>query len=250
MQTKIEMKNAYITYHVNLERKRSIKEWVISKIKSVSWKSQKSTKVHALSDINLTFDHGEKVGVIGLNGAGKSTMLKLISGLIKPTQGTINVEGAVQPLIEIGAGFNHEFTGRENIYLNGAMLGFSKKEIQAFEEDIIEFAELEDSIDMPVKYYSSGMTARLAFSIATNVKPEILVMDEMLSAGDFSFIDKAKNRMSNLVDNAKILVIVSHNLGLVENLCTRAIVLKKGSVVFDGNPKEAVRYYRANSTRR
>jgi len=167
-----------------------------------------------------------------------------MSGLIRPSSGSIQVTGKISPLLSIGAGFNNEFTGRENIYFNGAMLGFKKREIKEFERSVIDFSELEDAIDMPVKYYSSGMVARLAFSIATTIKPEILVLDEMLSAGDVSFVDKARGRMMDLVDNAKMLIIVSHNLSLVQDLCTRAVMLDKGEIVYEGTPAETVAFYK------
>jgi ABC-type polysaccharide/polyol phosphate transport system ATPase subunit len=187
------------------------------------------------------------LGVIGLNGAGKSTLLKMLARLLVPTAGEIEVTGSVQPLIELGAGFNLEFSGRENIYLNGAMLGFSKREMKEKEQEIIDFTELKDFIDVPVKYYSSGMVVRLAFTIATIVKPEILILDEMLSAGDLQFIEKAQNRMKQLLDESKILVLVSHNLALIESLSNRVIVLEKGRIVFDGSPSVGVKYYTALS---
>ena len=199
--------------------------------------------MYALRDINLRIQSGERLGIIGLNGAGKSTLLKVISRLLTPSSGKITIQGMVQPLIELGAGFNYEFSGRENIYLNGAMLGFSKKSIQEKEQQIISFTELGQYIDVPVKYYSTGMLMRLAFTIATQVSPEILLLDEMLSAGDIEFIQKAKDRIDRLLNVAKIVIIVSHDLGLIQSLATRAILLDKGNILFDGDTKSAIELY-------
>jgi len=248
METKIEIQNASVTYRVQMEKTTSLKEWAVNKVTGKKWVAKEVKEVQALNNINLTINHGERLGIIGLNGAGKSTLLKLIAGLVHPTEGSIQVTGTVQPLIEIGAGFNFEFTGRENIYFNGAMLGFSKKEIKQFEQEVVDFSELGDSIDMPVKYYSSGMVARLAFSIATNIKPEILVLDEMLSAGDINFVGKARERMSSLIDSAKLMVIVSHDLNLVRELCTSVLILVDGRVSLHGPSKEMTDLYLAGSS--
>ncbi|WP_415062049.1 ABC transporter ATP-binding protein [Bdellovibrio sp.] len=241
----IELNNVGLKYDLYYDKTTNLKEFLINFLKRKRTNLPlKENKLAALSNINLHLKEGDRVGIIGPNGAGKSTLLKIISGVLHPTSGTINVKGNIQPLIEVGAGFNPEFSGRENIYLNGYMLGFSKKQITRKEKEIIEFSELGEFIDVPIKYYSSGMSVRLAFAIATSIEPEILVFDEMLSAGDLHFMEKAKKRMNTLLEMAKILVFVSHDLKLVENLCKEVIVVSKGQIVFRGRPDEAIEYYR------
>jgi lipopolysaccharide transport system ATP-binding protein len=241
----IELKNVGLMYDLYYDKTSNLKEFLINLLK---WKKakvpQNEKTLAALSNINLHLKEGDRIGIIGPNGAGKSTLLKVISGVLHPTSGTINIEGNIQPLIEVGAGFNPEFSGRENIYLNGYMLGFTKKQISVKVKEIIEFSELEKFIDVPIKYYSSGMSVRLAFAIATSIEPEILVFDEMLSAGDIHFMAKAKKRMSSLLEMAKILVFVSHDLELVQNICREVIVVNKGQIVYRGKPDEAIEYYK------
>ena len=241
----IELKNVGLMYDLYYDKTSNLKEFLINLLK---WKKakvpQNEKTLAALSNINLHLKEGDRIGIIGPNGAGKSTLLKVISGVLHPTSGTINIEGNIQPLIEVGAGFNPEFSGRENIYLNGYMLGFTKKQISVKVKEIIEFSELEKFIDVPIKYYSSGMSVRLAFAIATSIEPEILVFDEMLSAGDIHFMAKAKKRMNSLLEMAKILVFVSHDLELVQNICREVIVVNKGQIVYRGQPDEAIEYYK------
>ncbi|MEM4313072.1 MAG: ABC transporter ATP-binding protein [Thermoplasmata archaeon] len=239
----IEFKNVSLIYDLYYDKTTTLKEYIVNLIHRRKYVEIKREKLYALKNISMTISHGERVGIIGPNGAGKSTMLKIIAGLLEPSEGEIKIKGNVQPLIEIGAGFNPEFTGRENIYLNGAMLGFTKKEIREKEEEIIEFTELGRFIDIPVKYYSSGMALRLAFTIATIIRPEILIMDEMLSAGDMEFMQKAKERMDKILSSAKILILVSHDLGLIKSLTNRVIVLNKGEILFDGNTDDAIEFY-------
>lgn len=203
-------------------------------------------RFEALKNINLVINDGDRIGIIGSNGAGKSSLLKIICGILSPTSGKVSVIGNIQPLIEVGAGFNPEFSGRENIFINGYMLGFSKKQIQEKEQEIIEFAELAEFIDVPIKYYSSGMSVRLAFAVATSIEPEILVFDEMLSAGDMRFMQKAKARMDSLLEKARILVCVSHDFDLIEKVCEKVFVLNKGQFVFVGSAQEAIHYYKQN----
>lgn len=190
----------------------------------------------AVKDFSLHIVSGERVGIVGHNGAGKSTLLKTLCRIYEPTTGTIAVRGRIAPLLEIGAGFHPEFTGRENIYLNGAILGYSKREIRAIEHEVIAFAELEEFIDTPVKYYSTGMYMRLAFSLATSMQPDILVLDELFAGGDSSFIVKAKARMHQLIDRASIMIMVSHDANLVRSLCNRVIWMDHGKIVADGAP--------------
>ncbi len=239
----VEFKHASLIYDLYYDKTNTLKEYMVNLVHRRKYVDVGKDKLYALKDINLKINHGERLGIIGLNGSGKSTMLKLIAGLLKPSQGDLEVAGNVQPLIEIGAGFNLEFSGRENIYLNGAMLGFNKKQIKEKEKEIIEFTELEKFIDVPVKYYSSGMSLRLAFTIATIIRPEILVMDEMLSAGDLEFMQKAKERMDQILTTAKILIIVSHDMGLIRSLARRVIVLQKGEILFDGDTEDAIEFY-------
>ncbi len=200
----------------------------------------------ALKNLNLSFSGGDRVGIIGLNGAGKSTLLKMIVGIYPPQHGAIHVRGKVTPLIELGTGFDHELSGRENIYLNGALLGRSYKQMRAMEDAIIEFSDLEEKIDMPIKYYSSGMMGRLAFSIGTIMEPEILLVDEVFSTGDAQFVQKARVRMEQLISKSSVVVIVSHSMEHIIQFCNRVIVLDKGVVVGDGDPVDMVNYYRLN----
>lgn len=241
--TSITLKNVSLAYELHYDQTSDLKEYLINLVTRRKYVHKSKDTHMALDGINLSIGEGERVGIIGLNGAGKSTLLKVISGILKPTQGDIIVNGAVQPLIEIGAGFNPDFTGRENIYLNSYMLGYTKAQVTKFENEIIEFADLGQFIDTPIKYYSSGMSVRLAFSIATIVNPEILVFDEMLSAGDAVFIEKAKKRVDTLINKAKIMVLVSHDLGLVKSLCTRCLIVKHGHIIFDGTPEKAIETY-------
>ncbi len=242
-ETSIKFENVNLTYDLYLDKTNNLKEFLINRILRRKPVSKAMEKVEALKNISIEFKQGERVGIIGRNGAGKSTMLKVISGIYKPTSGRVIVNGTIQPLIEIGAGFDYEFTGRENIYLNGYMLGFNKEQIHAKEAEIVQFAELGEFIDVPVKYYSSGMVVRLAFTIATSIDPEILAFDEMLAAGDIEFINKAKARMDQLINKAKMLVLVSHDLDMVKSLCTRVLVFHHGNILFDGPPQEAINFY-------
>jgi ABC-type polysaccharide/polyol phosphate transport system ATPase subunit len=242
--TYIRIENLSLVYDLYYDKTNTLKEFFVNKITRKKYVDKQKVKLNALDNISFNIEHGERLGVIGLNGAGKSTLLKVLSGILKPTSGKLEILGKVQPLIEVGAGFNPEFSGRENIYLNGAMLGFNKKQIKEKEEEIIEFSELRDFIDVPVKYYSSGMSVRLGFTVATIIQPEILLMDEMLSAGDVSFISKAKRRLNELLNIAKILVLVSHDLDLILKLTPRSIVLDHGKIIFDGNTEQAISYYK------
>jgi ABC-type polysaccharide/polyol phosphate transport system ATPase subunit len=239
----IEFRDASVVYNMYYDKTTTLKEYIVNLLHGRKYEAGGRDTLAALNGISLRIGHGERLGVIGLNGSGKSTFLKVIAGLLEPTGGKVSITGTVQPLIEVGAGFHPEFSGRENIYLNGAMLGFTKKQIRAKEGEIVEFTELGHFIDLPVKYYSSGMSMRLAFTIATMIEPEILVLDEMLSAGDIAFLSKAKDRIERLLSVAKILVIVSHDLDLIGSLARRTIVLHHGEVLFDGETSEAIKFY-------
>ncbi|MEO0067070.1 MAG: hypothetical protein RJB63_195 [Actinomycetota bacterium] len=199
--------------------------------------------VKALENISFEFSDGERVGLLGHNGAGKSTLLRALSGVYAPSSGTALIQGEVGSLIDLSLGINPEATGRENIYIRGALLGLPKSEIAALYESIVEFSELGDFIEMPVRTYSSGMHLRLAFAVSTVVRPEILLMDEWLSVGDESFKHKAEARLAEVVDSTKILVIATHSRDLLETTCTRAIWLEHGQIKMDGPAKEVARAY-------
>jgi ABC-type polysaccharide/polyol phosphate transport system ATPase subunit len=197
----------------------------------------------ALHDITLKINPGDRVGLIGLNGAGKSTLLKTISGIYRPHQGKISINGRITPLMELGAGFDPEQTGRKNIYLNGALLGFSPAEMQEKEREISEFSELDDFLDLPVKYYSSGMYGRLAFSIAAATEPEILMIDEVFATGDGHFVEKSNQRIQQMVEKSSILIVVSHAIGQIRRLCNRVIFLDHGNIINDGAPDVVIDQY-------
>ena len=200
----------------------------------------------ALQNVSFSIKEGERVGIIGRNGAGKSTLLRTICRIYEPGTGNVSVNGRIAPLLEIGAGFHPEFTGRENIYFNGAILGYTKEQLLDIEDEVVSFAELEEFIDTPVKYYSTGMYMRLAFSLATTVNPDILILDELFAGGDAAFVSKAKARMHALIENAKIVIMVSHDHLLVESLCNRVLWLDHGKLIADGTPNVVVERYLEN----
>jgi ABC-type polysaccharide/polyol phosphate transport system ATPase subunit len=202
----------------------------------------------ALRNVDLRIDAGERVGIVGSNGAGKSSLLRVISRIYPPTSGTVRVRGSVAPLIEMGAGFNVELSGRDNIRLNGAMLGFSRREMDAKAPGIWDFTGLGEFQDLPLKYYSSGMYSRLAFAIATEIEPDILLLDESLNAGDAAFMAKAKARIRGLLDRSNVVVIVSHDMNALRDLCTRGVRLTKGRVTDDGPIDEVIDRYLAETT--
>jgi ABC-type polysaccharide/polyol phosphate transport system ATPase subunit len=224
----------------------SIKEWFLDAVSLKKQPRQTQLKFNALDNLTLNVSCGEVLGIIGLNGAGKSTLLKTISGIYVPQTGTVEVIGASTPLIELGTSFDIQLTGRENILVNWVMLGRPIALLRDLEDEIIAFAELEEFIDMPVKYYSSGMVARLAFSIATAIRPEILLIDEVFSTGDERFVEKAINRMVDLIDSANLVLFVSHNLKMVKQICNRAIVMHKGAIVGDGTTADMIPFYLQN----
>jgi len=198
----------------------------------------------ALKDVTFSTNEGEIVGIIGPNGAGKTTLCQVLSGILRADSGQVSVRGEITALLTLGAGFNIQLSGRDNIYLNGMMLGITKKKLRALYADIVAFAELGKFIDEPVKHYSSGMRSRLAFSIAAAVKPDIFIVDEVLSVGDAAFYERASVKIQELITQAKVVLVVTHNLNFVEKVCTRAIWLDKGMIQFDGDPREAIVRYR------
>lgn len=199
---------------------------------------------YALNHVSFRVKRGETVGIIGTNGSGKSTMLKLITGVLTPTAGSIRVDGRISALLELGAGFNMEYTGIENVYLNGAMIGFTKEEIDARLDYIISFADIGDYINQPVKSYSSGMFVRLAFAVAINIDPEILIVDEALSVGDVFFQSKCYRKFEEFRRAGKTILFVSHDLSAISRYCDRAILLNQGDLIYDGTPKEAIDLYK------
>ena len=191
--------------------------------------------IYALRDINLEIERGEAVALIGVNGSGKSTLLKVIAGVLHPTTGSVQVHGSIAPMIELGAGFDPELTARENIFLNGAVLGHGRKFMEAHFQSIVDFAELWDFVDVPVKNFSSGMVARLGFAIATEIKADVLIVDEVLSVGDFRFQEKCKKRMEEMMSGGTTLLFVSHSTKQVRQLCKKAVWLKKGQIQMMGD---------------
>ena len=218
-------------FNLSKEKVDSLKDYVIKMLK----KEIHYNEFWALKNISFTVEKGDRVGILGLNGAGKSTLLKVISGVFKPTEGTVNKSGKIVPLLELGAGFDPQYTGTENIFLYGAMLGYSKKFIQEKYDEIVKFSELEKFMDVPVKNYSSGMKSRLGFSIATVVEPKILILDEVLSVGDAKFRKKSENKIMSMFDSGVTVLFVSHSLDQVKRLCNKAMILEKGKLIAYGD---------------
>lgn len=245
MESKIEIKDLSLAFRLYHDKGSSLKESFASLFKKN--KKSKYSEFMALNEVSLTIKHGDRIGIVGHNGAGKSTLLKTICGIYEPTVGAVNVSGSIAPLLEIGAGFNIELSGRQNIYLNGAILGYSKSRLKEIESEIIEFTGLEEFIDTPVKYYSTGMYMRLAFSIATAVHPDILILDELFAGGDAEFIDKALIRMHEFINKSSIMVFVSHQPDLLLKLCNRVVWLDHGKILMDGDPSDVINKYLSNT---
>jgi len=245
MKAQIRLENVNLNFRTYRNPSPALKERVLGLLSGRA-PVDDSFDLHALKDVSLTIESGDRVGIIGLNGAGKSTLLKTIVGIYTPSSGAVRVDGQVTPLIEMGTGFDLEMSGRENIYLIGALLTRSPKEMRAREHQIIEFSGLSEFMDMPIKYYSSGMLGRLAFSIGTMVDPEILLVDEVFAAGDALFVDRARERMLALFDSSHIVVMVSHEMAQIESCCNRVIVMHAGAIVADGPPGEMIEYYHRN----
>lgn len=238
----IRIKNVTMKFNLGIEA-TSFKETFIALFDKKRRVSKEKNEFYALKDVSFDVKKGEVVGLIGSNGAGKSTLLKVVSGVMKPTAGRVTVNGVISPMIELGAGFDAELTARENIYLNGAVLGYSKKFIEEKFDQIVEFSELKDFLDVPVKNFSSGMTAKLAFSIATVVDPEILIVDEILSVGDIKFQEKSKKKMMEMIKGGTTVLYVSHSLESIKDLCTRVIWLEHGQIVKIGDAKKVCQEY-------
>lgn len=239
----IEVSNVTMKYRLATERVDSFKHFFVKKMKKeISYED-----FFALRNVSFSVKKGEVLGIIGNNGAGKSTLLKIIAGVIKPTTGTITRRGSIAPLIELGAGFNGELTGIENIKLNGLLLGYSKKFIGEKLSEIVEFSDLGKFIHTPLKNYSSGMRARLGFSIATVIQPEILIVDEVLAVGDMNFKEKSEKKIRSLMEGGTTVLFVSHSLGQVKKLCDRVLWLEHGQVVRVGDSEEVVKEYQDTS---
>ncbi len=238
-KTAVKVENVSILFNLSKEKVDNIKEYFIKLV---------TRKLHynefwALTDVSFEVEEGERLGILGFNGAGKSTMLKVIAGVLKPTKGSVKVNGVIAPLLELGAGFDLNYTGAENIYLYGATMGYSRKYIEERYDEIVEFSELGEFIDVPVKNYSSGMRARLGFAIATAVEPEVLILDEVLSVGDAKFRIKSENKIKSMFDKGVTVLFVSHNTAQVRRLCTKAILLDHGKIIANGEVNEVCDIY-------
>lgn len=229
-------------YLMTYDRIQSIKEYIVQMLRG----KIKYEEFWALKNVSFEVERGEVVGIIGHNGAGKSTLLKVISGILKPTGGELEVHGNVVPMLELGSGFDHDLTGRENIFLNGSILGYSEKYLKEKYDQIVEFSELGKFIDVPIRNYSSGMLMRLAFSIATVVQPEILIVDEILAVGDAAFQEKSKTRMLELMGGGTTVLFVSHSLEQIREMCDRVIWLEHGNVKMIGPTKEICDAYQVS----
>lgn len=240
--TMIKVDHVTMVFNIASEQLNSLKEYAIA----LSRRELRFKEFRALDDVSFEVKQGDVFGILGTNGSGKSTMLKIIAGVLEPTRGTCEVNGSIAPLIELGAGFDMELTARENIFLNGALLGYSKKFIQQNFDEIVDFAEVRDFLDMPMKNYSSGMVARIAFAIATVIVPEVLIVDEVLSVGDFMFQQKCERRIQSLIkEHGVTVLIVSHNNDQIERLCNKAVWIEKGHLRAIGSAQEVCELYRA-----
>lgn len=243
MESHIHLENVSLKFRLYHNKSSSLKEIFVNFARPGGPNAY--SDFWALKNIDLTLRHGDRVGIVGHNGAGKSSLLKVMARIYAPTKGRISVQGRLAPLLEIGAGFNPELSGRDNIYLNGAILGYPPQLIKELEQEIIEFARLEAFIDTPIKYYSTGMYMKLGFAIATAVHPDILLLDETFAGGDAAFVEKATKRMTDFIDRASIMVFVSHQMELLRKLCNRIIWLEQGEVVDDGPPDLIIERYLA-----
>lgn len=236
----IKLENVDLVFRT--KRQKRIKDILIPGSKRFN-SFEKDGTVHAIRNMSLTINDGERLAIIGHNGAGKSTFLKMVSGIYLPTSGQMRVDGKISSLFEFATGFEMEQSGWDNIYLRGLMLGETPKSIKKKMKEIAEFSELGEFLNMPVKYYSSGMFIRLAFSVSTAIEPDILLLDEAISAGDAGFIEKANKRMNDMMKSAKIMVLVTHNMQNAIDLCNRCIWLERGKIILDGMPEKVTKAY-------
>lgn len=241
MANAVEVKNVTMEFNMSKEKVDSIKEYFIKLVK----RELHFEQFLALKDVSVTIEQGDVFGIVGLNGSGKSTLLKVISGILKPTKGTVKTVGTISPMIELGAGFDMDLTARENIFLNGSVLGYSKQMMEEKFDEILEFSELQPFVDVAVKNYSSGMVARLAFAIATITKPDILIVDEILAVGDFLFQQKCEKRIREMMDRGTTVIIVSHTIEQIERLCKHVLWLEHGNMKMLGDTKTVCDAYKA-----
>lgn len=231
MKEAIKLEHVGMRFNLSKEKVDSMKEYFIKLLK----RELKFDEFWALKDVSFVANKGDRIGVLGLNGAGKSTLMKVIAGVFRPTEGIVTRNGVIAPMIELGAGFDKQYTGAENIYLYGAVLGHSRKFMEEKFDEIVEFSELKEFIDVPLKNYSSGMRARLGFAIATVVKPDILILDEVLSVGDAKFRKKSEKKLMDMMDTGVTVLFVSHNLDQVKRICNKAMILEKGKLLEYGD---------------
>lgn len=239
----LKVDDVSIRFNLSKEKTDSLKEFVIKSIK----REIMFNEFWALQGVSFELKKGDRLGILGLNGAGKSTLLKIVAGVYKPTTGTVEKHGKLAPLLELGAGFDPQYTGAENIYLYGSVLGMSREFLEEKFDDIVSFAELKKFIDVPLKNYSSGMRARLGFAIATLVEPDILILDEVLSVGDAKFRKKSEKRVMDMFDKGVTVLFVSHSLEQVQRLCNKAIILEHGQVIAYGDTETVSKVYEAKS---
>ena len=239
MEPIIKVDNVSMCFNLSKEKHESLKEYFLAMVQG----RLQYDEFYALKDVSLDIMPGDFYGLVGLNGSGKSTLLKTIAGVYKPSKGKVTVRGSIAPLIELGAGFDMNYTGKENIFLYGATMGFSRKFMETKYDEILEFSELQEFIDVPMKNYSSGMRARLGFAVATVVDPEVLILDEVLSVGDARFRQKSEAKIMNMFDKGTTVVFVSHNTDQVRRICNRAILLQKGQIIAQGTTEEVCAIY-------
>ncbi len=240
IENAIELKNIEMHFNMSKEKLESLKEYFL---RLVTRKLMFEDFV-AINNVSFNIKKGDVFGLVGLNGSGKSTMLKIISGILTPTKGTVNTVGTIAPLIELGAGFDMDLTARENIYLNGSVLGYSKKFMDEKFDEIVEFSEMREFLDTPMKNYSSGMVARIGFAIATMTKPDILIVDEILAVGDFHFQEKCERRINEMINDDTTVIIVSHSIDQIERLCKHCAWLEKGNLKMIGEAKDVCQAYK------
>ena len=236
----VEVRNAEMHFNMSKEKLESLKEYFLRLVT----KKLMFEDFVAVNGVSFDIKKGDVFGIVGLNGSGKSTMLKLISGILSPTKGTVETQGTIAPLIELGAGFDFDLTARENIYLNGSVLGYSKKFMDEKFDEIVEFSEMHEFLDTPMKNYSSGMVARIGFAIATITRPDILIVDEILAVGDFRFQEKCEKRINSMINDDTTVIIVSHSIEQIERLCKHCLWLEKGKVRMIGDTKSVCDAYK------
>lgn len=239
----VELRNIKMQFNMSKEKLESLKEYFLKAIKRQLF----FEKFTALDDISFDIKKGDVFGIVGLNGCGKSTTLKIISGILEPTDGSVETSGIIAPLIELGAGFDMELTARENIYLNGSVLGHSKKFMDEKFDEIVDFSEMREFLDVPMKNYSSGMVARIGFAIATVIIPDILIVDEILAVGDFLFQRKCEERIKEIIEGDTTVIIVSHAIEQIERLCNRCVWLENGKIKMIGETKEVCDAYKKSA---